>query len=81
MTTRASPQKLPDDPTAVATTMSPDSPLWPLVVSLSVSPPAHIWQRAGAVKRRTVRVVQNHRFLKRFFKQPVFCGHCKDFIW
>ena len=39
------------------------------------------FQRAGAFKRRTVRTVQNHQFMRRFFKQPVFCGHCKDFIW
>ena len=37
--------------------------------------------RAGAFKRRTVCRVQEHQFTKRFFKQPVFCGHCKDFIW
>ncbi len=37
--------------------------------------------RAGAFRRRTVQAVQGHGFIKRFFKQPVFCGHCKDFIW
>lgn len=37
--------------------------------------------RAGAIKRKTIRRVMNHNFIKRFFKQPVFCCHCTDFIW
>ena len=51
--------------------------LWPMVVPQQ----ALLMNRAGAFKRRTVRRVQKHQFIKRFFKQPVFCGHCKDFIW
>ncbi|XP_071745836.1 protein kinase C, brain isozyme isoform X13 [Lepeophtheirus salmonis] len=38
-------------------------------------------QRAGAFKRKSIKKIHGHAFIQRFFKQPVFCGHCKDFIW
>eukprot|EP00041_Stephanoeca_diplocostata_P015636 m.299192 g.299192 ORF g.299192 m.299192 type:complete len:560 (+) comp20105_c0_seq1:186-1865(+) len=38
-------------------------------------------KRQGAIKRRKVHVVNNHRFVARFFRQPTFCAHCKEFLW
>ena len=40
-----------------------------------------ITRRRGAIKHQKVHEVRGHAFIAKFFRQPVFCSHCSDFLW
>ncbi|XP_053602504.1 putative protein kinase C delta type homolog [Plodia interpunctella] len=40
-----------------------------------------ITQRRGAIKHHKIHEVNGHQFIAKFFRQPIFCAFCKEFLW
>jgi len=38
-------------------------------------------RRHGAIKHAKVHEVKDHQFRATFFRQPVFCSFCSEFMW
>ena len=37
--------------------------------------------RQGALREKIEFIVNEHKFIPKFFKQPTFCALCRNFIW
>ena len=35
----------------------------------------------GAIKHARLHEVKDHQFIATFFRQPVFCSFCSEFMW
>ncbi|XP_032580998.1 putative protein kinase C delta type homolog isoform X2 [Drosophila sechellia] len=43
--------------------------------------PRSITNRRGAIKHQKTHVINGHRFVAKFFRQPTFCAFCNLFLW
>ena len=37
--------------------------------------------RRGAMRKQKCHIIRGHKFVARFFRQPVFCSVCREFLW
>ncbi|KAL7745002.1 hypothetical protein ACLKA6_007264 [Drosophila palustris] len=43
--------------------------------------PRSITNRRGAIKHQKTHDINGHRFVAKFFRQPIFCAFCNLFLW
>jgi thiol-disulfide isomerase/thioredoxin len=38
-------------------------------------------KRKSAFRQKKIMVIRGHEFVLHFFKEPTYCGHCRQFVW